>query len=157
MDIEDFVTVEQSLALKKLGFRENCLYFYADNKLLPVSICIDADDDELLLNGEISVSVDTLLYQHQSKCNDVHDGILESVLCDAPTLTQAQKWLRKKKKLSIEPFSSLKKGKYTFEIINVDTWYEYNSSKTLSYHFDSYEEALSAGITECIKLLENNL
>ena len=110
MNTEDFVTFEQALALKKLGFCEEAIGKY-----------VDCPNDPTLFNG--------MLYQ---SWNLEKDEIL------APTLAQAQKWLRKEKKLSIEPFSSLKKGKYTFEIINVDTCYEYNSSKTLSYHFDSY-------------------
>ena len=41
MDKEDFVTHEQALKLKKLGFREPCLYFYdLEGRLCPNEIYI---------------------------------------------------------------------------------------------------------------------
>lgn len=139
MNAEDFCTYEQALALKKLGFRESCLYHYNIlNELVPNQF--NAEDETITVED----LYDSLNTDTKSK-----------IVCDVPTLAQAQKWLRNGKGLSVEPFTSLKKGKYTFEIIYVETGFEYNSSKTSSYLLDSYEEALSVGIDVCLKLLED--
>ena len=82
MSIEDFVTYEQAVKLKRLGFKEECLYYYDEYD----TIFANCDDGD--------VSVDDLYYSYNSK---------PSKLCDAPTLAQAQKWFREKKNLSIEP------------------------------------------------------
>lgn len=135
MNTEDFVTYEQALALKKLGFNEDSFYHYNQENQLRANFSIDTEGS--IIEGYF-----------------LRNNTDFSIFITAPTLVQAQKWLRKEKKLSVEPFSSLKKGKYTYQIIYVETGFDYKSFKTLSYRFNSYEEALSAGITVCLKLLE---
>ena len=139
MNIEDFCSYEQALTLKKLNFKEKCLFYYGPDKVLYPNYTFNID-----------ILKTTDLYRC---CNNSND---DNYPIDAPTLVQAQKWIRKKKNLSVEPFSSNEKGKYTYEIIYVDTGFDYKSYKTLSYRFNSYEEALSAGITESIKLIKDN-
>lgn len=146
MNIEDFVTYKQALALKKLGFKERCLCFYADGELLPASQTINKDE----LIEEITISVDTLL--ELPKANDVHDGLLETALCDAPTLWEAQKWFRNKKKIFVDILSNHPASESWCAIIN-DLNNHNNDGNIGSY--DSYEEALSAGITEYLKLLDS--
>ena len=71
MNKEDFVTYEQALVLKKLGFREKCLYFYKD-------------ETSLLSN---------ILYGKRHTLEDFYDDFNE-YFCSAPTLCEAQAWLR---------------------------------------------------------------
>lgn len=76
-------------------------------------------------------------------------------ICDAsypsPTLWEAQKWLRKEKGLYIEVLSKIDVDffKYTILAVNFGV-----ISEDLEYIYNSPEEALSAGISKCIKLLE---
>ena len=121
MNKEDFVTYEQAVALKKLGFNYDCDYCYSEDKEL------------------YKYDYHTEYYTRIS--NDI----------SAPTLAQAQKWLRKTKKHHVDS-----------SCIDKDTWH-YTITELIDnvivvrneLEFSSYEEALSVGITECIKLLEN--
>ena len=134
MPIEDFVTYEQALALKKLGFKEECLYHYRYS--------IFSDNYYESADGAY---VSDLYKSHNSKSYE------KNVICDAPTLAQAQKWLRKEKDYYIEP-------RLFYDKLHTDckssTRGKYWQIEHGKYYF-SYEEALSAGITECLKLLEN--
>ena len=137
MNTEDFCTYEQALALKKLGFRENCLYHYnIVNEFVPNRF--NAEDE--------SITVDDLY-------DSLNKDTLSDIVCDVPTLAQVQKWLREVKDrdvTSIPTIGEFGKKKYRWEVTIFNPDYG-NASKTL---FSSYEEALSAGITECLKLLE---
>ena len=68
-----------------------------------------------------------------------------------PTLAQAQKWLRKNKKIYVYVMPTIISlcEKYFFIIrtSNGEKW-------EINNNHDSPEEALSTGITECFKLLE---
>lgn len=120
--IEDFVSYDQAIKLKKLGFNIDCDYMYSEDKEL------------------YKYDYTAKYYDTQSLNNDV----------PAPTLAQAQKWLRKEKEYSIEP-TSISKNLWicTLTIFNKST------SLDIKTNYSSYEEALSSGITKCIKLLEN--
>ena len=133
MNTEDFCTYEQALALKKLGFDERCLFHYIGDKS-------SLTENALWWNGIVSVD---RLYKSYNKCR-VCD-------CDAPTLAQAQKWLRNEKKFSVE-VSSLCITSWFYDIDNLKD----NKSFETYGVYKSYEEALSAGITECLKLLEKD-
>lgn len=138
MNKEDFVTYEQALALKKLGFKEPCLYFYElINTLIPNHY--DSGDERVFINK--------LLKNYNKKYQDIKG------ICDAPTLAQVQKWLRKEKNLYVcseIDIVDTEDNKYFWTI------YKLPSKKQIwkTTNFDSPEEALSAGITECLKLLE---
>ena len=126
MNTEDFVTYEQALALKKLGFCEKAIGKY-----------VDCPNDPTLFNG--------MLYQ---SWNLFQDEIL------APTLAQAQKWLLKKfgHYVYVDASASMHLKFYWCITFRNDT------TKDIRWAFVDYnspEEALSAGITECLKLLEN--
>lgn len=127
MNNEDFVTYEQAVKLKELGFDWKCNHsYYGRRSKGLIEFCTYYDFNK---NG----------------------GPNE---CSAPTLSQAQKWLREVKGIHIEI-------KYTFNpqyepwigklviigdqpepntIINTDTC-------------DSYEEALLEGIGRALELL----
>lgn len=117
--MEDFVTYEQALTLKKLGFNwELHLYYNNDKKLLWTRNC----------------------------CN--HNT---SIYASAPTLAQAQKWLLSKGYYIDIVLASGRANIWTFDILNINTTEYVICGK----FYDSYEESLLAGITECLKLLES--
>ena len=128
MNTEDFVTFEQALALKKLGFCEEAIGKY-----------VDCPNDPTLFNG--------MLYQ---SWNLEKDEIL------APTLAQAQKWLRKEEIYLIYEIglgNEIHNAKFGYSAYNYKGYIVSNLSSGFIY--DTPEEALSAGINECLKLLEN--
>ena len=122
MNTEDFVTHEQALALKKLGFSYDCDYLYLDKSQL-------------------------IKYDYHNEFYNVQ--FYENCI-SAPTLAQAQKWLRESKGIYIEPNFI-----YTpvFEVMIKSE--HYALYKRIDERYASYEEALSAGIAKCLKLLEN--
>lgn len=140
MNSEDFVTYEQALALKKLRFREDCLYYYKSGEIYPNC------------GGLSAIIVDDYY--------DVHNYKSDVTLCDAPTLAQAQKWLREVKELIICVEPRFYRGRrplvgYSFHINEKENRpFTYIESEAPS---NTYEEALSAGITECIKILEKSI
>ena len=126
MDTEDFVTFEQALALKKLGFKEKCDYIYRfeNNPLYSL--------EERIIRKEYCVS-----WNNYRDC------------CSAPTLAQAQKWLHKNKRYYIEITYDELIYSYNYRIIRMGLKVLYKGNK----NYNSPEEVLSAGITECLKLL----
>ena len=140
MSNENFVTHEQAVLLKELGFKEQCLYHYTvDGHLISNDRYVY---DDLITIEDLTNSINT-------QCT------ASRYYCDAPTLSQAQKWLREKKELWV--FSNRVKqpefeGKFYWSISDKDL----NEFTTEAFRlFNSYEDALSAGIDECLKLLEN--
>ena len=138
MNTEDFVTYEQALALKKLGFDYKVTHYYETNSNI--------------------YNFHPAFEQGWYTCYDINVDILSKNFnefkghCSAPTLAQVQKWLRKEKKYHIAPLC-----------IEENIWY-YSVDELIQNvvvalnesEFTSYEEALSSGITECIKILDKN-
>lgn len=141
MDKEDFVTYEQALALKELGFRKNCLYYY-DNQGTLVSNYYDSDD---------GVYVEDLYICNNNKYPNTY-------VCDAPTLAQVVKWLYGMFGLCI--ITSVNNiDKYWCFIIKQVVFLPDNKPYFIGRikkesNFTTMEEALSKGITKCLKLLE---
>ena len=157
---EDYVSFEQAKALKELGFDWECYQFYNADKKLCSYTSIGCGDD----------------------CRDWNDNDYASIgdaECSAPTLAQAQKWLRIKNiSICVEEkieenitrslfsdechttFSRL--GYYCRVSINQKPDGVITNSKIgankLTEYFDTYEEALSRAIDYYLKkLLENNI
>ena len=128
MNTEDFCTYEQALVLKELGFDLKTEYYYS--KLTGINFSNVPDNfNNTSVNG----------------------------VCSAPTLAQAQKWLRKKKKYSVEAFfERIKDDKEQWSYFRSNILDNSQDDQSIGY-FNSYEEALSAGITECIKFIKDNL
>lgn len=136
MNTEDFVTYEQALELKKLGFREKCLYQYNSNSGKLESTCIKADDP----GQEVWIT----------DFEDCYNNYPNSPIIDAPTIYQVYKWLRKKDYwVELMCFSG---NEWDYLITRISDGEGCWENQT---QYKSYEEALSAGITECLKLLEN--
>lgn len=75
----------------------------------------------------------------------------------APILSQVQKWLREKKNLSVEVYSSLGKSddwEWDSFVKNLnETVFDEVEDSSISHK--TYEEALSLGINKAIQLLKN--
>ena len=122
---EDFVTYEQAEKLADLGFDYKCIACY--------------DEEEFEYTGEY---------------NNYNSGYYRYNLISAPTITQAQKWLREVKgvKVYIKPLFSSEEYEYwisfKFKGFMVDDEC-YGVEET-------WESALSEGINEAIKMLKHN-
>lgn len=139
MNKEDFVTYEQALSLKKLGFDLEVNHYYDDYKELIESFAICSHGG----------SFDSTATAY----DDFNHGYCDEIYCSAPTLAQAQKWLRKKGLIiCINPrFYMNRKPLMGYDYCLYKTGRTYIDSTTV---YDSYEEALSSGISECLKLLK---
>ena len=127
---EELVTLETAKLLKEKGFVWEC---------------------------ERTISCDKIIrrwnhLQYISCCTEI-DGELVEFLC--PTLYVAQKWLRETKNLHIEIYRSA--VGYGYAIVKADngTWQEDDDSRGPNDGglWDTYEEALEAGIKEALKLI----
>lgn len=142
MEANDYCSYELSLALKKHGFDYPC-YFYYTRK--------DAPDDHVWSTTSEEAPID---YNRS-----VYAG------CSMPTLAQAQKWLREKKGIAINVIAhgcheKYREGKYHWEEIHLPNsnekgpqwvdWFIYGKHPL----FDTYEEALSDGLSQMLELIE---
>lgn len=116
---EDFITYEQAVKLKELGFDWGCDHYYH-------------------LYDEQSTLSALPKFENFNKFDKNWS---------APTLAQAQKWLREVKETEVIVIR-IDEDIYSYmiygELVNV-------SSKT---HFNFYEQALSAGIDRALELLK---
>lgn len=131
--MEDFVTYEQAVKLKKLGFNWECNHWYHP---------LEPDKN----------------IQCQTYCN--HNSFERPY--SAPTLSQVQKWLFEKHNIILlvdTYFKNYKNGDYSkaeFEYVRINMNFgaaRKGSSKDGEL-FESYEEALSAGIDNALELLK---
>lgn len=139
--MENFVTFELAKKLKEKGFREECLCHYIGN--------------DLVYNIESPIANNQLWFSHNKFDNIWHrDNI------DAPTISQALKWLRNEKKIFVAinigycyetdaiPFQTnpnmepILKG-YYYGIWELDNL---NDKNAHSEYFESPELAAIAGI-----------
>lgn len=126
---EEYVTHEQSQALKRLGFDwKTYEYYFKKDNIYRQSVSLDHNTN----NG----------------------GIKE--VCSAPTLALAQKWLRDTKGLHVLPhLENVNKPDY----VCIVTLMRKESVRITDNgrYFPIYELALSAGIDAALELLTNKL
>lgn len=72
-----------------------------------------------------------------------------SGMVTAATLYEAQKWLRVNHRILVTPYY-VSDDKYTYHILRMDAGKNYCHNYN---QYDSYEEALNAGINEALKLI----
>lgn len=124
--MEDFVTYEQAVKLKELGFDLECNYWYYN-------------------------VTKQIIFTHGCEWFYFED------MTKAPTLAQAQKWLREVKQLEVNS---------TYDVVCKEGWFFYkndlanvciiDSDKMGDNFYASYEEALSAGIDNVLEMLKEN-
>ncbi len=129
MNKEDYVSLEVAKLLKEKGFDEDCMAFYTRDGLF-----------------ECNSYINTNVLKHPT-----------------PTLYEAQKWLRDRHKIHISvgmcsDYSTNADG----DICDEWTFWAFSTYYTTTLHhihdcfgeYDTYEEALNAGILEALKLIE---
>ena len=137
---KDYCDYDTCVALKELGYNKPTLAYYngflSSRKLLYSVI----DENDMPEDG---VNIFDLSTNH----NEYKD----SKFIDAPTLYEAQKWLRENKNIQIEiPISFMDNGVWKFSFrIQTPEFYDRAIGE-----WDSYEEALSEGIKEAVKILK---
>ena len=126
--MEDYVTFEQAVKLRELGFDWECFFPYTDGKII---------------------------INHPCPINWNNHGYTGYELISAPTLCQVQKWLREVKEIFV--YSQITrqpelKGKHYWEITSKNG----ETLDCIPYGklFDTYEQALSAGIDNALELLK---
>lgn len=127
---KEFVTFELAKKLKEKGFLEKCVASFSPdygifefNKIDPHGI---TDSYELNVN----IKGFKRCYNY-CECNNF----------DAPTISQALKWLREKKEIMVSPIYSTNTSKWYCVVVNADSLEQYKLSL-----FDSYELAVLEGI-----------
>lgn len=136
METTDYCSYELSKKLKAAGFDEPCDHYYC---------AFDNETDVRFWS----------IHPAQSQNGFVNPK--GKVIADAPTLSHAQKWLREKKGIAINVIAH-DGGKYSHEHVYLPN-YDESTTQWGIWHinhtplFDTYEEALSAGIAEILRLL----
>lgn len=146
MENKDYVSFEQAKALKELGYDKPCRYFYGS---------------------------DTGLNRNCSKCNFNHDQIHHNVdyvikhgsIYSAPTLWEAQKWLREILMLHVGVCPAIPTRKWNFYIDDLNQHINPHDGELMnrvteemteeydSHFYDTYESALSSGISAALEIL----
>ena len=142
METYDYFSYYLSLALKKAGFDYPCYFYYTRE---------DAPDDHVWSTTSEEVPID---YNRS-----VYAG------CSMPTLAQAQKWLREVKGIAINVIAhdrsdKYREGKYHWEEVYLPNfseeghqwadWFIYGKHPL----FDTYEAALSDGLSQMLELIK---
>ena len=138
----DLITFETAELAKKCGFNEFVEWYYYPEAYQvdgsPIPIADGANDD-----------INTTYYNGNNICNDngapaplnLEDHNNNGVgFISAPERTLLQKWLREKYKIHVNPYMP-----------NISGYYAHSLEHKAKY--DSYEEALEAGLYEALILL----
>ena len=133
MNNEDYVSYELAKKLKECGFGDPCdSYSIKDNAPDGTALIVPTTDRE--------------------DFNADSDCPFCKPLCSAPTLAQAQKWLRENWDWHIIVEPQIWDGlTYEFKLWHRFRGYE-NTNR--GFHFSSYECALSTGISAALELIK---
>lgn len=136
--MEDYVTFEQAKCLKELGFDWKCNHYYhtQTKEFSPVD-WFDYDS---------SIDADDLYTSNSPK------GVI-SYRIFAPTLAQTQKWLREIKNIIVLATCSIdyEQGHEWYWFVDKDVHIGFPEQ-----FYDTYEQALSAGIDKALEFLKEN-
>lgn len=133
--MEDFVTYEQAIQLKELGFNYRC------NHIIDRTGYVYEESEAPV--GE----------------TNYHDFNTEEIYTDCvscPTLSQAQKWLREVKEITILVNLAANKETYITKKLFYFKWFnsEFIFCGFSKCHYNTYEQALSEGISTALKMLK---
>lgn len=133
MNNDDFVSYEIAQALKKAGFDWACSHYYTKE---------NASDGDVWLT--------TAAFSPENWNNDrSNEPDFLKPLCSAPTLWEAQKWLREVHRISVEPICNMTR-QWNVNVCEIDKFGEAAWSKI---GLGTHESALSAGIEAALKLV----
>jgi len=130
----EFLTYEQSLGMRAIGFTEPCLAYYDKDGDFLGDISVNEDTDNLYTNA------DFVMYQ-DFKVADV----------SAPTFSQAFRWFREKYNLIGLVEGGYDNGK------NIFTYVIWNGFKDniIDEYYETYEEAELACLNKLIEIVKN--
>lgn len=136
MNNEDFCSYEIAVKLKELGFDQPCRHYYTKENA--------SDNDVWLTTAAFSP-------EDWNNGRNAEPDFLKP-LCSAPSLWQAQKWLRETHQWHIIIIPQMWKGL----VFDYSLWHTMrgHESKNRGFNFSTYESALSAGIEAALKLIE---
>jgi hypothetical protein len=139
---KDYCDYETCVALKELGYNRGAYAYYFPNH-----------KEDLIFNTHQmrGCSINEMLKGY----NTYPKNVMGHELIDAPTMWEAQKWLREEKGIHIAPRI------YLYHDINLDehtSWectiyVEWSAIYTIGKSL-TYEEALLLGIKEAVKILK---
>ena len=129
---KDYCDYETCVALKKLGYNEKTLAYYTSEGFFHWVRAYIYD----VAIPDLANSSNKKPYKH---------------IIDAMSLYEAQKWMREEKKLFVEITLGAFDQTYLWEICNTE-----NSDLITGgfSSYDTYEDALSKGIKEAVKILK---
>ena len=128
--MEDYCSFEQCVRLKELGFDWECNHVYKKD----------------FFNQWIFFHCLQDAYGNHNQ-----GGESEPIFISAPTLSQAQKWLREKGYIIlIYTLARAKQCVFYWKLYNSKGW----QIKVSEDNFDTYEQSLSAGIDRALELLK---
>ena len=135
---KDYCDYETCVTLKELGYNRGAYAYYFPNH-----------KEDLIFNTHQmrGCSINEMLKGYNTYPKDV----MGHELIDAPTMWEAQKWLREEKKIEVNA---------TYDNVVELHWHWYMKSltnrnqDTSIINHDSYEQALLAGIKEAVKILK---
>lgn len=132
MKREDYVSLEVAKLLKEKGFDECCGAYYHCNW------------DEMTEEECFEVA---LIHVFRNSNNRYRIG--------APTLYEAQKWLRNNHGIAVNTYNrvSTKGISWSYEFNKIETCKSIIDRNSSFIGFDTYEEALNEGILEALKLI----
>lgn len=155
--MEDYVTYEQALQLKELGFDWECngIYKYHSSKIihkLPKNPHKKKSIKKAIENYPIITFLKKnteIEYRDDSWINSYY--LDEHKYVNAPTLAQAQKWLREVKNIIVLSTCNLdyEKGHSWFWFVDADCWID-----NPEHNYSTYETAFLAGIDKALELLK---
>lgn len=147
MNTEDYVTYDQAVKLKEMGFDWGCAYCYEKGRLTSnynfVSEFLGFIDNYKILTENLTYSVN-------KNCPNID-------VFDAPTLSQAVKWLREVKGILVVCTPEEEYYNYNFKYLTGNWICELWRGKEDNWNptekvYQTYEDALSDGINEALKL-----
>lgn len=154
---KDYCDYDTCVALKELGYNQPSIAFYPCQDI--IVDCIDSNGE--LYEAEYDKGNLVLYSSLNNKNHDINK-------VQAPLLYEAQKWLREEKEIYVtvipeyNDYRPVRGVKYRLEIAHwkddefgyeTIEWLDEECSHTI-ITFDSYEEALSEGIKEAVKILK---
>lgn len=133
MNKEDYVSLEVAKLLEEKGFDEKCNHYWWRH------------------GNETRLDSDN--FQFTKEWLEVNNNCYDEVLL-APTLYEAQKWLREKYMIYISSLPTKDNGITVWYLqIVKDTLEDAIYSRVSPNTFNTYEEALNEGILEALKLI----
>lgn len=152
-NMEDFVTYEQAIVLKRLGFNMNVNHYY--------------DNDGELVESLADYNNEDSFNSQETAYDDFNHGYCDEISCSAPTLAQVRKWILDNHKIFITSdlyFKDYQQGNYSnpeyiYIVVDMrrhnDAFRIHSDNKGM--FFRTSEDAISAGIDECLKILNNKI